>query len=80
VVETRLAAMQQAMGAAGGDGRAIALHAIDAVVSRQAAVLAFEKVFFLAGILFLFVTPLLAFLKAPSDVGGAPKHDAHIDL
>jgi DHA2 family multidrug resistance protein len=79
-VEARLAALQHAMGASGADGRAMALRALDAVVSRQAAVLAFEKVFLLAGILFLFVTPLLVFLKAPKNVAGLAKPDAHMDL
>src|SRR5215472_4819432 len=60
-VEARLVAMQRALGA------------LDAMVNRRATVLAFEKVFLLAGILFLFVTPLLMFLKAPNDLAAATK-------
>jgi DHA2 family multidrug resistance protein len=43
--------------------KAAALAALNGQVTRQAAVLAFEKTFFLAGIVFLCVLPLLLFLK-----------------
>jgi hypothetical protein len=43
----------------------MALRALDGIVARQATLLAFNKVFLLAGISFLFVLPLLYFLKVP---------------
>jgi DHA2 family multidrug resistance protein len=39
------------------------MRAMDAVVQVQANVLAYEHVFLLAGIVFLFVLPLLYFLR-----------------
>jgi DHA2 family multidrug resistance protein len=77
-VQARIAAGHHAMG--GWSGRLMATQALDFIVSRQAAVLAFEKMFLLAGILFLVVMPLLLFLKAPKSVAGAPKADAHVEL
>jgi hypothetical protein len=50
------------------------------MVQRQAGVLAFEKVFLLAGILFLLVLPLLLLLKGPTGAAGAAKADAHVEL
>jgi DHA2 family multidrug resistance protein len=48
-----------------GQAHEMALRALDGVVARQATLLAFNKVFLLAGISFLFVLPLLYFLKVP---------------
>jgi DHA2 family multidrug resistance protein len=84
-VQARLTAMQQALGARGGfdatSARMAATRAIDFAVARQAAVLSFEKMFLLAGILFLAVAPLLLFLKAPKGGGtGGAKADAHVEL
>ncbi|HEX3344047.1 MAG TPA: hypothetical protein VHS09_05710, partial [Polyangiaceae bacterium] len=46
----------------------MAYRALDGIVERQSTLLAFNKVFLLAGIAFLFVLPLLYFLKvAPTD-------------
>jgi DHA2 family multidrug resistance protein len=47
--------------------REMALRALDGIVERQATLLAFNKVFLLAGIAFLFVLPLLYFLKVPDE-------------
>jgi DHA2 family multidrug resistance protein len=78
-VQARIAMMQRAMGGGSG-GRQMALKAIDFIVSRQAIVLAFEKMFLLAGILFVVVLPLLIFLKAPKSVAPGAKVDAHVEL
>ncbi len=79
-VQARLAMMQRSMAGGAEAGRQMALRAVDFVVSRQAAVLAFEKMFLLAGILFLVVMPLLMFLKVPQQAGAGPKPDAHVEL
>jgi DHA2 family multidrug resistance protein len=42
---------------------AAAVRALAGIVSRQAGTLAFDKLFLLAGILFLLVLPLLIWLK-----------------
>ncbi len=56
-----------------------ALRFMNGMVSLQAVVLAFEKLFLLAGIMFLAVLPLLLFLKKPSDEPG-PKIDVHVEI
>ena len=67
-VQARVSSMQTAFIARGFDpvsaGRA-ALRALDGMVRQQAAVISFERLFLLAGGLFLAVLPLLFFLKAP---------------
>jgi DHA2 family multidrug resistance protein len=45
------------------DARQASLAALDGLVSRQAAVLAFDRIFLLAGLVFLGVLPLLFWLK-----------------
>jgi DHA2 family multidrug resistance protein len=57
----------------------LALRAIDGAVARQASLLAFERVFLLAGLMFLLVLPLLAFLKTP-DADSAPKSGEKISV
>jgi DHA2 family multidrug resistance protein len=49
------------------------------VVAQQAMVMTFEKMFLMAGIAFLFVMPLLYFLKAPKTMSG-PKPDIHVEM
>jgi len=44
-----------------------ALRVLDGAVRAQASVLAFERVFLLAGLVFLFVLPLLYFLRTDRD-------------
>jgi DHA2 family multidrug resistance protein len=56
-----------------------ALRALNGMATLQAVVLAFEKLFLLAGILFLAVLPLLLFLKKPDDEPG-PKVDVHVEI
>jgi DHA2 family multidrug resistance protein len=60
--------------------RSMALRAVDAAVERQSSLLGFDRLFLVAGVSFLFVIPLLAFLKTP-DAGGArqKKVDVHLE-
>jgi DHA2 family multidrug resistance protein len=63
----------------------VAMRAIDGVVSLQAALLAYNRVFLVAGASFLLVLPLLAFLKVPKTEPAAPgappapKPDVHLE-
>lgn len=86
----RLSRMQGFLESRGYDaGRAhqAAERMLGGLVMRQATVLTFEKLFFLAGIVFLFVLPLLWFLKSPdhaaSSRGGAPRPpeaEVHLEI
>jgi MFS transporter, DHA2 family, multidrug resistance protein len=65
--------------------RSLALRAIDGAVAVQAQLLAFERVFLLAGIAFLLVLPLLFFLKTPEETAAsatevAKPEPVHIEL
>jgi DHA2 family multidrug resistance protein len=65
-VQSRLAAIAQGLAARGLDPVSAhegALRALDGLVTRQAMVIAFERVLLLTGVLFLCVLPLLLFLK-----------------
>ena len=53
-------------------------RAIGGMVAQQATVLVFEKMFLVAGIAFLFVLPLLIFLKSPEH-GEGNKVEVHIE-
>ena len=85
-VMQRLAAMTQGLMARGLDPTAAAVAArrfLGGVVSQQAMVMTFEKMFIMAGIAFLCVMPLLLFLKAPklgASAGGGPKIDVHVEI
>ncbi len=73
IVQGRIAAMARALEARGMDPTSAhdgAMRALWATVMRQSAMLSFEKVFLLSGILFLFVMPLLVFLKLPDEATG----------
>jgi DHA2 family multidrug resistance protein len=59
--------------------REMALRALDGLVEQQATLLAFERVFIMAGLAFLFVLPLLYFLKAPKLGAPAVKVDIHME-
>ncbi|MGD0524400.1 MAG: DHA2 family efflux MFS transporter permease subunit [Polyangiaceae bacterium] len=69
--ENGLTAMFMHRGYGAIQAQNMALRALDGIVDRQSTLLAFNKVFLLAGIAFLFVLPLLYFLKVP-DVEEAP--------
>jgi len=81
-VHQRLVGMQQAL-AAGGMAppvaRRAAVAALDGVVQQQATVISFERVFLLAGIVFLFVLPLLIFLKTDRD-HTASRAEVHMEM
>jgi DHA2 family multidrug resistance protein len=66
VAEQALSSFQRAIQASGviarPEAHQAAMRALDAAVQAQANVLAYERVFLLAGIVFLFVLPLLYFL------------------
>ena len=62
--------------------RNLAARAIDGAVALQSQLLAFERVFLLAGIMFLLVLPLLIFLKTPEETaasGSKEKVEVHIE-
>ena len=83
-VAGRVAGMTAAFQSRGYDFGAAtqaAERAMQGIVARQAAVLVFEKLFLVSGIAFLFVLPLLVFLKSPDhDDGPAPKVEAHLEV
>jgi DHA2 family multidrug resistance protein len=67
-VAGRIAAMQHMLQGRGFDAhgaQATAAQILDMQVRRQAMVISFEKLFYLAGILFLCVLPLVFFLRMP---------------
>jgi len=76
----RLAQLQAGLASRGGldpvSAKAAALAALNGQVTQQAAVLAFEKTFFLAGIVFLCVLPLLLFLKVNRHGAAGAAHAA----
>jgi DHA2 family multidrug resistance protein len=59
-----------------GAAQAAATRVLDGMVTRQAMLLAFERMFVLAGVAFLFVIPLAFLLKAPANMRGR-KVDLH---
>ncbi len=61
--------------------REMATRALDGVIERQASLLAFDRVFLVAGFAFVAVLPLLAFLKTPADKSAIarPKPDIHLE-
>jgi DHA2 family multidrug resistance protein len=56
-----------------------ALQVLDGTVRTQASLLAFERVFLLAGLVFLFVLPLLYFLQTDRDARRA-KSTVHLEV
>jgi DHA2 family multidrug resistance protein len=78
MLHARLTAMQQSLVARGlppasAEKGAIAL--LEGMVGRQSLVLSYDKVFLLAGILFLMVLPLLYFLRT----GGTKGAEVHVE-
>ena len=79
-VAQRLSAMTSGLVARGLDtvtAQAAAFRLMAGSVARQAMVLAFERVFLLAALLFLLVLPLLFFLKTARADG--PKAEVHVE-
>jgi DHA2 family multidrug resistance protein len=64
--------MGRGMDAAAAQGAAVRM--LDAQVRRQAMVLSFEKLFYLSGILFLCVLPLVFLLRAPKNAEAVEVH------
>ena len=60
----------------------MALRAVDSAVQAQSTLLAFERVFLLAGLCFLLVLPLLIFLKTPEQgaKGKLAKVEVHLEV
>ena len=56
---------------------AAAVGALAGVVGRQAAVIAFERMFLTSGVAFLFILPLVLFLKKGAAQTGGPSPDIH---
>jgi MFS transporter, DHA2 family, multidrug resistance protein len=78
----RLQMMQQGFMARGMDAvsaKSAALRALAGATMQQSMVLSFERVFVLAGGLFLLVLPLLYFLRMPPDARPA-SGDVHIEI
>jgi MFS transporter, DHA2 family, multidrug resistance protein len=75
----QMAAAFRAQGFDASAARDMALRAIDGIVDRQATLLSFDRVFLIAGLSFLFVLPLLTFLKMPKTGSPLPKVDVHIE-
>ena len=55
----------------------MATQLMDLQVRRQALMLSFERLFYLSGILFLLVLPLVFFLKMPQH---AEKIEVHVEM
>jgi MFS transporter, DHA2 family, multidrug resistance protein len=87
IVQNRLAMIQrglEARGMAPPLAHGGAIGALYGNVMRESMMLSFEKVFLLAGILFIAVMPLLAFLKMPEEEtnkkGGFAEAAAHMEM
>jgi len=79
-VGERLSRIQNGLVARGieaSDAAGAARRLMGGLVERQATVLAFEHLFMLAGLAFLFVLPLGIFLKPPRGAAPQPKPDIH---
>lgn len=82
-VADRLAGLQGALVASGLDPYSALIEArrvLAGVVSRQAMVLAFERMFMLAGAAFLCILPLVFLLKAPRLPASAPPPEVPVEL
>jgi len=76
---SRMGMIQRGLVARGLDpatAPAAAGRVMGGLVARSASVLAFERMFMLAGIAFLFILPLVIFLKSPTGARG-PKPEMH---
>ena len=76
----RIGAIARSLVARGYDAasaQTAALGMINGVVARQAMMISFEKLFYLAGILFLLVLPLVFLLRAPAT---GEKIEVHVEI
>ncbi|RKI42179.1 DHA2 family efflux MFS transporter permease subunit [Corallococcus sp. AB004] len=81
-VASRMAATQKGLMQHGLDAASASMASLQMMVgnvSRQAMVLAFDKLFVLAALMFVVVLPLIYFLKDPPSVGGSHEKP-HIDV
>jgi DHA2 family multidrug resistance protein len=69
--------MLESHGMSSTAAQAAAAHMLDGQIRQQAMVLSFEKLFYLSGICFLCVLPLVFFLRAPKS---AEKIDVHVEM
>jgi MFS transporter, DHA2 family, multidrug resistance protein len=72
-VAQRIGGIQAGLAARGLDpatATATTRRVLDGMITRQATLLAFERMFILAGIAFLIVIPISFFLKAPANMRG----------
>jgi DHA2 family multidrug resistance protein len=79
-VAARVAGIQRMLEGRGLDpqsAHAAAARMLDGQLRQQAMVISFEKLFYLSGILFLLVLPLVFFLKMPPN---AEKLDIHVEM
>jgi DHA2 family multidrug resistance protein len=75
-VMSRMFSMQRALagrGVSAAEAPGLAARIMDGQLRQQAMVLSFERLFYLSGILFLCVLPLVFFLKMPD-------HAEHVDV
>jgi DHA2 family multidrug resistance protein len=79
-VTSRLAGIEKMLQGRGLDpqsAHSAAARMLDGQLRQQAMVISFEKLFYLSGILFLLVLPLVFFLKMPAN---AEKLDIHVEM
>jgi hypothetical protein len=74
-----LEAAFRARGLDAGSAHDAAMRAMSGTVMQQSVVLGFERIFIVAGALFLLVIPMLVFLKVPARPVG-PKPDVHVEM
>ena len=82
-VMNRLALMSRMFVARGMDpsaAKTASQQALNGIIMQQSMVLTFEKLFMLAGVLFLLVMPLLLFLKAPAKKQNSEAAHVHIEV
>lgn len=82
-VASRLAMMEKMFVARGQDpvaAHAAALRMLNGQVAQQAMVLSFERLFYIAGIAFLCVLPLVFLLRTPQGQGASEKVEVHVEL
>lgn len=64
-----------------GSAQAAAMRMMGGLVARQGMVIAFERLFMLAGLCFLVVLPLVFFLRRPGTVPAAtPPAEVHVEM
>ncbi len=75
---TQAALMQRGLDAA--SAQALAMRSLQGTVIQQGMVIAFEHLFFVAGLCFLLVIPFIFFLRRPAAAQPAPAAEMHVEL